>query len=108
MVGLIFDIDGTLVESSDFDAELYISADHHISREEILKACRTTLSAASGEVVSIGDGPWDYKAAQKLGWAFIGVGPRLNNAVDVWIPHFSCEEWSAAPGRALISRGGEL
>ena len=43
-------------------------------------------------VVYLGDGPWDRQEANRLGYGFIGIGPRveplLDNEVGNWYPDF--------------------
>ena len=43
-------------------------------------------------VVYLGDGDWDWQTSQSLGYSFIGIGPRLQAAKDVygfcWHPDF--------------------
>jgi len=43
-------------------------------------------------VVYLGDGPWDLQEANRLGYGFIGIGPRIealmDNKVGNWHPDF--------------------
>jgi phosphoglycolate phosphatase-like HAD superfamily hydrolase len=49
-------------------------------------------SQAFERVVYIGDGPWDLQVSARLGYGFIGIGPRLQASKDqesvLWHPDF--------------------
>lgn len=51
------------------------SADDATSRENIMRHAqgRLAVGAMAGSITYVGDGPWDLRAAQQLGWAFIGI-----------------------------------
>jgi phosphoglycolate phosphatase-like HAD superfamily hydrolase len=68
-----------LREAGLFDASIPIEGcDDHPSREEIMLSAARTAAARRGckfsAVTYVGDGVWDVKAAQRLGWNFIGIG----------------------------------
>jgi phosphoglycolate phosphatase-like HAD superfamily hydrolase len=75
------------------------SCDDALSREEIMAISANRAVAKTGSrfsaVTYVGDGVWDFEAAQRLGWNFIGIGAgdaaaRLmrEGAVSV-LPNFS-------------------
>jgi phosphoglycolate phosphatase-like HAD superfamily hydrolase len=62
----------------NFKSIPFASADDGITRESILKAGRTKAEWALPtrqfeKIVYVGDWIWDVKAAQTLGWGFIGI-----------------------------------
>ncbi|MFZ0659617.1 MAG: HAD family hydrolase [Candidatus Binataceae bacterium] len=62
-----------------FDASLPIAGcDGLLSREEIMASAARQAAAKHGREFStityVGDGVWDVRAAQNLGWDFIGIG----------------------------------
>ena len=71
---VIFDIDGTLVDTVADDARLYGAA------------VREVLGDVS---IYVGDGEWDKRASELLGWRFIGVGGRLRGSCPHWLADFS-------------------
>jgi phosphoglycolate phosphatase-like HAD superfamily hydrolase len=54
------------------------SCDDALSREEIMAISANRAVAKTGSkfsaVTYVGDGVWDFQAAQRLGWNFIGIG----------------------------------
>lgn len=61
------------------------SSNDAASRVAIMELCAERLSASLGRIVYVGDGEWDKTACAKLGWHFIGIGPRLENRTQHWI-----------------------
>lgn len=62
-------------------AELIVACNEYCSREEILLAAVERAKdvyrvADYTQIVSFGDGLWDYRTARNLGIAFIGIGNR--------------------------------
>jgi hypothetical protein len=47
--------------------------------------CREAIGSA-GPTVYVGDGEWDRRACEQLGWGFIGVGERLRGGCERWVP----------------------
>ena len=43
-------------------------------------------------IVYIGDAEWDMQATHKLGWYFIGIGPRLKGKCEFWVEDFSSQD----------------
>jgi len=78
------------------------SCDDARSREEIMKISANRAAAKCGRdfsaVTYVGDGLWDFQAAQRLGWNFIGIGSgdaaaQLTSAgAATVLPHFSPRE----------------
>lgn len=64
------------------------SSDDHHTRCRIMMLCREAMEA-SGPVVYLGDGEWDRRACEQLGWGFIGVGERLRGRCERWAPDLS-------------------
>lgn len=73
-----YDISGIPLTSSD---------DAH-ERAHIMEQCRALLPATAATIY-VGDGEWDKKASEQLGWRFIGVGNRLRGKCEYWLPDFS-------------------
>jgi FMN phosphatase YigB (HAD superfamily) len=73
-----YDVSGLPLTSSD---------DAH-ERVRIMEQCRTLLPA-SAVTIYIGDGEWDKRASELLGWRFIGIGHRLRGSCQHWLPDFS-------------------
>lgn len=61
------------------------SADDAYERTEILEIARTRLAPAAAAMY-VGDGEWDRRACESLGWPFIGVGDRLRGQCKHWMP----------------------
>ncbi len=59
------------------DTQVYSSNDHY-EREQIM-----ALAATSKKMNYFGDASWDKKACQRLGYNFIGVGPRVQHAQHI-------------------------
>lgn len=55
---------------------LATSTDHAARSDIIRRAVASVGHPESGEVVYVGDGVWDGRAATALGYGFVGVGPR--------------------------------
>lgn len=64
------------------------SSDDGHERVRIMEQCRTFLPATA-VTIYVGDGEWDKRASELLGWRFIGVGSRLRGQCLNWIPDFS-------------------
>jgi len=69
------------------DIPLTSSDDGH-ERVRIMEQCRDLLPAAA-VTIYVGDGDWDKRACERLGWRFIGVGSRLHGKCEYWLPDFS-------------------
>ncbi|MDA0813439.1 MAG: HAD hydrolase-like protein [Verrucomicrobia bacterium] len=52
------------------------TSSEHYSRAEIIAAAVSKAGRSLEEAVYVGDGLWDFRACQKLGIPFIGVGDR--------------------------------
>ncbi len=65
------------------------SSDDSDKRVEIMKKCLSALENRFHRIVYIGDAVWDIQATKKLGWHFIGVGPRLKGKCECWVEDFS-------------------
>ena len=65
------------------------SSDDSDERVEIMKKCLSALGDRFHRVVYIGDAVWDIQATKKLGWHFIGVGPRLKGKCEFWVEDYS-------------------
>ncbi|WP_161965650.1 HAD family hydrolase [Steroidobacter cummioxidans] len=76
-----YDVAGIPLTSSDDDHE----------RVRIMQRCRTLLPATA-VTVYVGDGDWDQRASERLGWRFIGVGSRLRGKCEHWLQDFSAPE----------------
>ncbi|MGJ3244315.1 MAG: HAD family hydrolase [Opitutales bacterium] len=59
------------------DLPMATSSDRYARHEIIVEAVRRA-GRHLGEALYIGDGPWDLKAARRLGIPFIGTGKRLD------------------------------
>lgn len=62
-----------------YDTDLLVASDELEEREKIVeraidKACSYYRVTGFERIISIGDGLWDLKTAQKLGLEFIGIG----------------------------------
>ena len=78
------------------------SCDDARSREEIMTISANRAVAKHGRNISavtyVGDGIWDFRAAQRLGWDFIGIGTGdaadqlLRAGAVTVLPHFSPSE----------------
>jgi phosphoglycolate phosphatase-like HAD superfamily hydrolase len=64
------------------------SADDAQSRREIMQICAKKMDSSISEFNYVGDADWDLRAADRLGWPFIGVGRRLMGKCNPWIPDF--------------------
>lgn len=73
-----YDVSGIPLTSSD---------DGH-ERIRIMEQCRTLLPETA-VTIYVGDGEWDKRATERLGWRFIGVGNRLRGSCQHWLPDFS-------------------
>lgn len=67
------------------------SSDQSHNRIEIMQDAFRKLPGPFQKIVYVGDGEWDLKASQELGWNFIGVGPRLRGRCDLWVGAFGPE-----------------
>lgn len=75
------------LKSAGFDLNdvVMASADDHYSRAEIMKHA-LPVSIRPEDVVYFGDGEWDKKACEELGFQFVLVGNRFNHSPQ--IPNF--------------------
>ena len=62
------------------------SSDDAHSRTDIMEICVSRMEFPIKRFVYVGDAQWDLRAAEKLGWEFIGVGKRLEEKCDIWVP----------------------
>jgi len=74
------------------DDLLLATSDDDRDRQRIMEAARQRARdryACPGfeHVVYLGDGPWDLKASQALGYGFIGVGARLQALQEAGVRH---------------------
>lgn len=76
-----YDISGIPLTSSD---------DGH-ERVRIMEQCRALLPVTA-VTVYVGDGEWDQRASELLGWRFIGIGNRLRGRCQHWLPDFSAPQ----------------
>jgi phosphoglycolate phosphatase-like HAD superfamily hydrolase len=75
--------------SAGFSAEdipLASSDDSH-ERIRIMERCRSHLSTTN-TTIYVGDGEWDKRATEALGWRFLGIGERLRGRCTDWVPDF--------------------
>lgn len=61
------------------------SADDAFTRTEILEIARTRLTPTAAALY-VGDGEWDQRACESLGWLFVGIGGRLRGQCKHWMP----------------------
>jgi phosphoglycolate phosphatase-like HAD superfamily hydrolase len=64
------------------------SSDDAHERVRIMEQCRARLPETA-VTIYVGDGEWDKRASELLGWRFIGVGSRLRGNCQHWLPDFS-------------------
>jgi phosphoglycolate phosphatase-like HAD superfamily hydrolase len=69
---------------SDLNVDMS-SGDDARSRTKIMQICAGRMDPSISEFVYVGDAEWDLRAANKLGWQFIGVGTRLEGKCDKWV-----------------------
>ena len=62
------------------------SSDDAHSRTDIMKVCASRMGFPIESYIYVGDAQWDLRAAEELGWGFIGVGKRLKGKCDIWVP----------------------
>jgi beta-phosphoglucomutase-like phosphatase (HAD superfamily) len=77
------------------------SGDHHHERAKIMKLCRDHINPLGKKPVYVGDAQWDLEAARQLGWGFVGIGERLKDLAEVWIPHYADNNWTDALNKTL-------
>ena len=70
---------------SDLNIPMSSGDDAH-SRKEVMQICANKMKSSISSFVYVGDAEWDLRAANKLGWQFIGVGPRIEGKCDIWVP----------------------
>lgn len=73
----------------DLRNTVLFSSDDSDKRVEIMKKCLSALGNGFHRIVYIGDAVWDIQATKRLGWHFIGVGPRLKGKCECWVEDFS-------------------
>ncbi|MGH8229078.1 MAG: HAD family hydrolase, partial [Steroidobacteraceae bacterium] len=61
------------------------SADDAFTRTQILEIAHIRLAPAAAAVY-VGDGEWDRRACESLGWPFVGIGGRLRGQCEHWMP----------------------
>ncbi len=64
------------------------SSDEGHERVHIMEQCRNLLPRTA-VTIYVGDGEWDQRASELLGWRFIGVGSRLQGNCQHWLPDFA-------------------
>lgn len=79
------------------------TCDDAMDRVGIMANCLDRLGGGEGKVVYFGDGPWDARATERLGWRFIGVGRRLAGKCYDSIIDFRDPKWTFAPNNAMES-----
>ena len=62
------------------------SANDHHERTGIMNVALSQLSGSFESVTYYGDGPWDRRACDELGWKFVPVGPALGG-IESYIGH---------------------
>lgn len=67
------------------------SGDDAHSRIEIMQICASRMESSISNFIYVGDAEWDLRAANELGWKFIGVGKRLEGKCKIWVPDL-CNE----------------
>lgn len=67
------------------------SSDDGYERIRIMERCRA-LMPATRVTTYVGDGEWDKRASERLGWRFVGVGSRLRGKCHHWLPDFSAPD----------------
>ena len=82
-----------------------VSSDLLPDRVEIMGECLRLLCGDPGRAIYVGNGEWDLEASRRAGWAFIGVGPRLEGKSEIWVPDFRDPAWAEALGLALTRIG---
>jgi phosphoglycolate phosphatase-like HAD superfamily hydrolase len=70
---------------SDLNVPMSSGDDAH-SRKGVMQICASKMKSSISSFVYVGDAEWDLRAANKLGWQFIGVGPRIEGKCDIWVP----------------------
>lgn len=89
-------------------------SDDELAREDICRIARRRAEERHGrvfeQVVYVGDGVWDVRAAEALGYGFVGIGrgaaaAKLHEvgAVEVRPDFLDAEAFLAAAGRAATS-----
>lgn len=70
------------------------SSDDGCDRLDIMRACLERLGGDESGAAYIGDGPWDLEATRRAGWAFVGIGPRLEGHCETWVADFTDPRWA--------------
>jgi beta-phosphoglucomutase-like phosphatase (HAD superfamily) len=68
------------LESAGFDIPdvPLLTSDDAVSRTDIMLAALHSLGGRFASVTYFGDGEWDRRACEQLGWTFYPVGPAVN------------------------------
>ncbi len=61
----------------DIDAVPLATSDDAIERTAIMQHALASIGEDVASITYFGDGPWDQKACEQLGWRFRAVGPGL-------------------------------
>jgi len=77
------------------------SSDDAEDRQQIMRSCLGMINASSTKPVYVGDGPWDFRAANALGWGFVAIGSRLQGRHKPWIRDYRDSNWVKAPNQAI-------
>jgi hypothetical protein len=94
---VMFDIDGTLVDSNGFDGELYAPAMREVTGADVDRCWQSYRHVTDGGILAevlaplaaggfsrrsyFGDGPWDLAASRELAYDFLAVGSRVQHDV---------------------------
>ncbi len=94
---IAFDIDGTLIDSDEFDSELFVQAVQAVLGIDIDDNWSVYRHVTDGGIMQIaeqralrgrrasrrtyfGDGTWDQKASLELGYDFIAIGEKVEHS----------------------------
>ncbi len=82
-----------------FNESQVVAANHHFERESIVskaieQAQMRYKTSSFQQIISIGDGIWDYNTAKNLGLDFIGVGMKNYDAFKAVDIKHHVEDWS--------------
>ncbi|MEO0377155.1 MAG: HAD family hydrolase, partial [Cyanobacteria bacterium P01_A01_bin.17] len=67
----------------------------------IMTHCLRKIGGDPRKVVYFGDAPWDIKAAESLGWKFVGVGERLSGQCANWMTNYLDPDWTLSSNQSL-------
>lgn len=78
-----------------------VSCDAAIDRTGIMTHCLRKIGGDPNMAVYFGDAPWDIKAAESLGWKFVGVGERLSGQCANWMTNYLDPDWTLSSNQSL-------